>query len=266
MRVSFYPPQRPAAVSSTAAQGSLRGDPFAGPARAMSQRKKPAGRPAPDPGAAEDPIDEPAAKKPYNPEWWRGSRGRKEMLKAVRHRQAQQDRRWVSEIDRNPWAHLPAILEPQSPAHEFREHASKPELARYMLFLLQSVLMLIRCWKVSSDVEAYWGWGRRTTPRYALLFHHETELSEESYTLMTSMERVLFARVKKEGDNVIAMRQAVDKEWAHDRMMGVQRRLKAVLESTVVPAVLEGHLPKINFGSLVPVERQFDDCWKDRPI
>jgi hypothetical protein len=232
----------------------------------MSQRKKPAGRPAPDPGAAEDPIDEPAAKKPYNPEWWRGSRGRKEMLKAVRHRQLQQDRRWVSEIDRNPWAHLPAILEPQSPAREFREHASKPELARYMLFLLQSVLMLIRCWKVSSDVEAYWGWGRRTTPRYALLIHHETELSEESYTLMTSMERVLFARVKKEGGNVIAMRQAVDKEWAHDRMMGVQRRLKAVLESTVVPAVLEGHLPKINFGSLVPVERQFDDCWKDRPI
>jgi hypothetical protein len=229
----------------------------------MSVRKKQAAGAAVARSAAEYRSEEPSTKKPYNPEWWKGSRGKKELLKAIKHRQLQQDRRWVEEIAFNPWTTQPPILEQQSPAHDFREHASRPELARYMLFLLQSVLMMVRCWKVSTRVEEYWGWGRRTTPRYALLFHHEHELNDETFSLMTSMERILFARVRKEGENVQALREAVDKEWAHDRVMGVKSRLKNVLETVVAPAVIQGRLPQINFGSGIPAEKQYDDCWKD---
>ena len=95
------------------------------------------------------------------------------------------------------------------------------------------------------------------------MFHHELEMGQDSYTLMTSMERHLFARVKKEGDNMIAMRQAVEAEWTNDRKIGVERRLRSVLETTVKDAILDGRLPRINFKSLVPVDRQYDDCWKE---
>jgi len=229
----------------------------------MSLRKRPAGHVAPPADEPGEPTEEPPLKKPFNPEWWKGSRGRKDLEKAVRHRQQKQDELWVTEIEKNPFlGQLPTLAE-DAPAHVFRVHASRPELSRCLLFLLQSMLLIIRCWKLSPETEQTWGLGKKTTARWALLFHHELEMGQDSYSLMASMERHLFARVKKEGDNMIAMRQAVEAEWTNDRKIGVERRLKSVLETTVKDAILDGRLPRINFKSLVPVERQYDDCWKE---
>jgi hypothetical protein len=123
--------------------------------------------------------------------------------------------------------------------------------------------MIIRWWKVSTDVETYWGWGRRTTPRIASLFHHDREINDELISLMTSMERILLARVRKEAENVQALREGVDEEGAHDREVGMKSRLQNELETVVAPAVVQGRLSKINVDWGIPIKKQYDDCWKD---
>jgi len=130
-------------------------------AGAMSLRKRPAGHVAPPADEPGEPTEEPPLKKPFNPEWWKGSRGRKDLEKAVRHRQQKQDELWVFEIEKNPFlGQLPTLAE-DAPAHVFRVHASRPELSRYLLFLLQSMLLIIRCWKLSPEVEQKWGLGKK---------------------------------------------------------------------------------------------------------
>jgi hypothetical protein len=194
--------------------------------------------------------------------WWQGARGKKDMMRAVQDRLKKQDEAFQT-MGTNPFADTPPIHPSASPSATFRDRASQAELARYLLFLIQSMLLIIRVWKLDPELERTYGQGEQTSGRMALLLHHTRWLSDDTYTFMTCMERNLFARVVREGEAVGDLKARVADEWEQDRREGCRRRLDTLIRERVLPCVLEGRFPRINFSSPVVPERQYDAVWKD---
>jgi len=139
---------------------------------------------------------------------------------------------------------------------------AKANLMRTTLFLLQVLVLILTYYEPSEDLKKQYGVGYRSAPRLALLFLLETEINEKTWERLCNVKRQLFMKALEEGANIKALTDALKTEWSADTTKEADEALSDdFFHEHVVPAVLDGRLPRLNFQTDLPP--QYDHCWKD---
>ena len=133
-------------------------------------------------------------------------------------------------------------------------------LARYCNFLLQSVMILTRVFRVPKKIFQLYGVGCSTAARLALLMIRTMQLENREALQLKIVQRHLYARILQESDNREQIQQTTKQEWAEDRLTNLNRRLDEFLQLHMYPGIREGRYPKTN--SEADIAKQWDDVWK----
>ena len=148
----------------------------------------------------------------------------------------------------------------QYPSTRFLEEAEPWMLARYCNFLLQSVMMLTRVFRVPKKLSEIYGLGCSSAARLALLMMRTMQLQNPEAMQLKTVRRHLYARMLQESDDREQIQQTTKQEWAEDRLTNLNGRLDEFLLSHVCPGILEGRYPKTNLEA--DMAKQWDDVWK----
>jgi hypothetical protein len=164
----------------------------------------------------------------------------------------------------NPYSGLTPITSSASPFGLFRQTCTLQQLAQLTCFLFQVVIQLVIHWEPSEELRRHWGEGESTAPRRALLYHHTAEATDSHVQALANVERKLFARVVREGENIKEVETEADQAWRQDLVLQVSENIKKALASRGKQLVLEEKLPPLNLT--LPEDKlheQYDqEMWK----
>lgn len=189
----------------------------------------------------------------------RGRKGKRDLLRAARHRAANSSKEYRSMWE-NPHAEQP--LMEKRPSDDFIWHAEKFMLDRYCNFLLQSIMLMVRVFEPSFDLATKYGKGLMTSARCALLLIHTTSMHNAAAVRLMSLDRFLYARMLDDADNREQIDKEVQKEWEKDRLTSLGYRVERFIACEVLPRITHGTFPKTNF--VYDPEQQWNDVWQDR--
>ena len=154
------------------------------------------------------------------------------------------------------------IEDSDSPSYEFRWAAPKYQLIRYLVFLLQMVLTLVRVWKPTRQQVKHYGLGVHTPQRRALLMMHSGELPQESIVQLRSLQRHLWGRVAKEATQLSTIENVTRIENESDHQMSALYRLKDHVQEVMLPGITAGRWPKVQVNA--DPQKQYADCWQEQ--
>ena len=189
--------------------------------------------------------------------WHKKRRGRRDLLRAVAYKMKQVPENF-SKLHEDPEQGHPKMK--QYPSTRFLEEAEPWMLARYCNFLLQSVMMLTRVFRVPKKLSEIYGLGCSSAARLALLMMRTMQLQNPEAMQLKTVRRHLYARMLQESDDREQIQQTTKQEWAEDRLTNLNGRLDEFLLSHVCPGILEGRYPKTNLEA--DMAKQWDDVWK----
>ena len=211
---------------------------------------------APDPPAAAAASVGPgssAALAATVPTHWKKKRdGKKKLARTIDFRRKQQDSRWQEGINVCPWISTSLMnIEEWSPLTKFR-NGQIWELCRIAMFVLQMLLNLVQMYTVSPDLQEYWGEGQKTAPRYALLFHHETNI-EGNWKTKLGTKRNFFMRAVREGADLKVFshddtKDGPPEQWKTDALISCRDAVQLKMAESGVDWVLTGFLPALDLS------------------
>lgn len=227
------------------------------------QRKRGADPPNEPEDWVEDPPtsgEAPTKKK----DWWKTRQGRKGLARAAAHRTEYQ---WnnLQGLLENPFNDIEPVSRWNSPLEKHRGNNMK-HMARLTLFCLQVIIRLVSHWVVGEHIEQEYGSGRATAPRMALLILREDMINDATWLRLTNMRRALFKRAMREGEDTKALKEALNQEDLMEKKFETTSALRDLFMTRVAPAVNKGDFPRLDFDSSVPLDKQYDNCWKDNGI
>jgi len=191
--------------------------------------------------------------------WYENTKGKLRLLRAMNNRQKHQTKN-LEAIEHIDFDSAPHVKKEHSVLHEFRT-GTKATLMRTTLFLLQVLIRIISYYQPSEDIKVTYGTGWQTAPRMALLFLLENEINAKTWSRLCDVRRMLFTKAIQEGEHTKALTEVLNHEWEADKIREAADALEAVFMQRVVPANLDGRLPALDFN--VPLDHQYDGCWKD---
>ena len=201
------------------------------------------------------------------PTHWKKRRdGKTKLARTIDYRRRQQDSRWQEEITVCPWVSTSEMhMEEWSPLTKFRNGRTW-ELCRIAMFVLQMLLHLVQMYTVSPDRQEYWGEGQKTAPRYALLFHHETNI-EGNWKTKLGTKRNLFMRAVKEGADLKVFshddtKDGPPEQWKTDALIECRDAVQLHMAESGVDWVLNGFLPALDL-SVTPLHQAYGNtAWQ----
>ena len=203
-----------------------------------------------------EPSSSASAKKPKA--WHKkGRHGRRDLLRAVQHRQSLANAEFYKLCD-DPEATIPKMT--WYPSDQFLQCAETYMLSRYANFLLQSVLLLTRVYQTPKIMLNTYGEGLMTSARVALLMMRTTHLKNDAATRLLSLKRHLYARMLKESETHEEVEAVISNEWKEDRGAGMKDRLDFFLKNEVAGQILSGIYPRTNLK--YNAEKQWDNVWQ----
>ena len=202
------------------------------------------------------PPPPPKKKKP----WHRTKRGKRDMLRAVKHNMEKQQSSFKT-LHEDPEKSLNKIPIHEYPSQAFLQQAPKFMIARYANFLLQSCMLIVRYFVTPKDVLQRFGEGLGSSARMALLMMRSFSMGGNAAKNLQSVTRHLYARCLKDSETATMVQDKVGKEWSTDRQQNLRDRLDEFLQAHVGPGIVEGIYPKTNIQQ--DIQKQWDDCWPD---
>ena len=128
--------------------------------------------------------------------WRQTHRGKKKLARSMEHHAAQAALGYVN-IGQNSMV-MPNLVATSSTCPSLWYSRSKQKFFAVLSFLLQGLLAICRSFTPSRRVTHLYGLGQSTTPRLALLMHHEEWLGPETFQRYDQVGRQLFGRALRD--------------------------------------------------------------------
>ena len=91
-------------------------------------------------------------------------------------------------------------------------------------------------------------------------------MNDATWLRLTNLRRALFKRAMVEGEDTKALKEALSREDTMEKKFEATNALRELFVTKVAPAVKSGQFPRLNIDSKTPLDKQYDNCWKDGTI
>ena len=190
--------------------------------------------------------------------WRKTKRGKRDLLRAVRHRTEKSQEMFFTLGD-DPDVSVPKLS--YYPSNNFLAGAENFMLSRYCNFILQAVLILARVFQVPRIIKNTYGEGLMTSARAALFFCRTTEMTNQDALNLKHLRRHLYARMLTDLENKDQVEKVLKDEWTSDRTSSLHSRLDTWLPEHLSKMVTEGRYPMTNI--MYDLEAQWDHVWQE---
>ena len=147
------------------------------------------------------------------------------------------------------------------PSDFFLETADGYLVARYCMFLLQALMLLVRVFRIPNELKEKYGERGMTAALYALFFCHTEDMDNPAAHCALYLDRHLYGRMLRTSKGVV---ETVDKvlkeEWELDRRLALQDRIDRYIAEKIAQKISLGYYPKTNLN--YDIEEQWSVKWK----